>query len=128
MTNPTTQRQEAGPETLPVITRPNGKPYRPRRVVAETFLDMDEAVAGVVVFGTHNVVRARLLAEHLIRYETDTAITDCTVELVWWRDGFESGFRRFVDDADRGRAGVKFQIPPWDSVASLKVSGPSPCR
>ena len=47
-----------------VIARPNGKPYRPRRVVA---YGVGEDAEGVVVLGTHDLARAQALADELAR-------------------------------------------------------------
>src|ERR1035441_868114 len=50
------------PET---IQRPNGSPYRPRRVFAQAVGEEDE---GVLVLGTHDLDRAQSLADKVARY------------------------------------------------------------
>lgn len=43
---------------LPEITRPNGRPYRPRMIDAKVYY-LDEEPAGVYIFGTHDVAIAQ---------------------------------------------------------------------
>jgi hypothetical protein len=94
-------------ETLPVIVRPNGKVYRPRKLVAHAFEDDHAGESGVVVLGTHDPERARELALSSARYwyGTEYIVDPVTV---WWHDAMECGERRWRHDAARGRAGVCF--------------------
>lgn len=91
------------------ITRPNGKPYRPRKLVAYSVADEDEIVAGAVVFGTHDPVRARDLAGEVIRRDVGHEYVPVKPCRVWWRDGFDGGRRMWVTDEEHGRAGVWFR-------------------
>jgi hypothetical protein len=97
------------PERLPVITRPNGKPYQPRAVKAHAWGNDDawESRSGAVVLGTHDVDRARLLAEEACNawYGTAYAVKP---EVDWFRSGFSNGERAWIRDDVRGAAGVMF--------------------
>jgi hypothetical protein len=98
-----------------VIERPNGKPYRPRRVVA---YGVGEDGEGVIVLGTHDLSRAQALADELARYVAGSGFVAVDPWRGWWRDGFESGERRWVSDEERGRAGVCFR-----EIAEKAVTG-----
>lgn len=95
-------------EKLPVIIRPNGKPYRPRKVIAHAVgeLGLDDD-CGVVVFGTHDIERARPLAQRAVGNFQGCAHA-IRPQRVWWRDGFECGERRWIYDNVNGRAVVSF--------------------
>lgn len=94
-------------DDLPAILRPNGKVYRPRKLVAYAFEDDHAGESGVVVLGTHDPVRAHALAERVARswYGTEYVVEPVQV---WWHDGIENGDRRWMHDPVRGRAGVCF--------------------
>jgi hypothetical protein len=96
-------------EKLPVIVRPNGKVYRPRTLTAGAWENeyANDDYAGCFVFGTHDIDLARPVAEEECRFAfgVQHAINP---ELVWIRDAFEGGERRWVQDAVRGRAAVRF--------------------
>ena len=92
------------------ITRPNGKPYRPRKVTGHAVADEDDMVVAVVVLGTHDVERARPLAEDCVRAWVDGSYTAVNPVTGWWRDGFDMGQRCWVADPVRGRAGVWFKV------------------
>lgn len=90
---------------LPAITRPNGKLYQPRKVIAYRWEDpwaWNTATQGAIVFGTHDIDRARPLAEQL------TGAYAVNPQKGWWRDGFANGERTWVHDPCHGRAGVSF--------------------
>ncbi len=98
---------------MTVVTRPNGKPYRPRtnslRAQAWENHGHDER-AGVIVFGTLNPDEARSLAQESAAYWYGDA--DCN-QLTdpgpgWYRDGFVNGERTWIQDAERGAPGVMF--------------------
>lgn len=95
------------PAKLPMIMRPNGRLYRPRKIVAEIYTDYhNEEFGGVIVFGTHDIERARPLAEPIIHSEVGPV--DITEHLDWIHDGMSGGERRFMRDERRGRACVRF--------------------
>jgi hypothetical protein len=102
-----------------VIQRPNGKPYRPRRVFAQAVGEEDE---GVLVLGTHDVTRAQVLADKVARYVAGSGFVAVKPETGWWRDGFECGQRRWVADEENGRAGVLFRdIAETEPLAVLAM-------
>lgn len=94
------------PDVMMPIKRPNGKLYRPRRVVAYA---VGEDTDAVLVLGTHDLDRARPLADDLARYLLGAGYAAVQPETGWWRDGMEMGERRWVTDEVRGRAGVLFR-------------------
>ncbi|MDQ2874825.1 MAG: hypothetical protein M3Y33_08545 [Actinomycetota bacterium] len=98
------------PETE-VLTRPNGKPYRPRKVVAR-FLSGDapdyDEFSGVIVTGTHDQERAATLARALVASEFGEGYEPVYSGGGWWHDGMEHGQRCWVADDERGQAGVIF--------------------
>ncbi len=88
--------------------RPNGKPYRPRKVNGHAVTDENNCVVAVLVLGTHDIEQARPLAEHCAGlWEGGTAASPVTG---WWRDGMQWGQRWWVYDEVRGRAGVRFEV------------------
>jgi hypothetical protein len=89
-----------------VITRPNGKPYRSRRVTAQAIGEEDE---GVLVLGTHDLARAQALADQTAKRIAGSGYVAADPWRGWWRDGFENGRRSWVTDEVRGRAGVLFR-------------------
>jgi hypothetical protein len=91
------------------ITRPNGKPYRPRKLVAYAVTDEDEILSGAVVFGTHDPARARDLADELVSRDLGSEYVPVDPVAVWWRDGFDSGRHCWITDEEHGRAGVWFR-------------------
>ena len=93
-----------------IITRPDGRIYRPRKVVAHAISDRyDDDLIGVVVLGTHDILRARALADEYVAWQIGSEFTAVTHHTGWWRDGFEYGHRVWVSDPVKGRAGVMFQ-------------------
>jgi hypothetical protein len=92
---------------LPPVQRPNGKMYRPRKIVALFFHDADDIEAGVVVFGTHDIPRARRLAMHL----ADTiGMMAVDPELRWVKSTMRHHDPVFEDGCpDTGRACVWFK-------------------
>lgn len=94
---------------LDPIIRPNGKPYRPRRVVAHEIGDEDEITCGVLVLGTHDQTRAQALADQLAQQVAGNGFVAADPYSGWYRDGFEMGRRQWVTDEVRGRAGVWFR-------------------
>lgn len=94
---------------LPVIERPDGRPYRPRKVAAYPVTDGDEMTSGVMVLGTHDIERARPLADSCAAAWADAGCTAGAPEAGWFRLGYESGRLTWLRDAVRGRAGVWFR-------------------
>lgn len=88
-----------------VITRPNGKPYHPRKVTGQIIGEEDE---GVLILGTHDLERAQALADQMAAYEAGPGATAVRPWRGWFRDGFSSGRREWITDEVRGRAGVVF--------------------
>lgn len=110
-------------EPLPPIERPDGRTYRPRKVIAHAWEDDGYYNdRGAVVFGTHDVERARELAERACAgwYGMTHAVR---AELGWFRDGYESGRRAWVNDPVRGRAGVWFTASDEDEEDAEEGSG-----
>jgi hypothetical protein len=100
---------------LPPIRRPDGRLYRPRRIVVIPWDDWHGS-SGALVLGTQDIGHARVLAEAECRYRWDSYAGRAA--LGWWRDGFENGERAWVWDVVRGRAGVSFraQDVPWQPI------------
>jgi hypothetical protein len=94
---------------LPPVQRPNGKLYRPRKVSGHAVADEDDMVIAVIVLGTHDIERARPLAESCVRAWVDGGYTAVSPVTGWWREGFSMGELCWVDDEARGRAGVRFE-------------------
>ena len=90
------------------MTRPNGKPYRPRITGLRTVAWEGEFSAGVIVFGTLDADEARDTALSWCRYwyGTDSAKY---LRPGWFRDGFWMGERTWLDDDVKGRPGVMFE-------------------
>jgi hypothetical protein len=101
---------DEGAQQLPPIERPNGKLYRPRKVIAYGVYDADECPVGVVVFGTHDADRAGALAESFVKCDLlDSGYVPVNPSRVWWRDGFDGSARAWITDEEHGRAGVWFR-------------------
>jgi hypothetical protein len=97
------------PETeATVITRPDGRPYRARKVTAHALSTEDDFLSGVLVTGTHDHDRALKLARTLVRTELGEGYEPVCSGGGWWRDGMECGERCWVADDERGAAGVLF--------------------
>lgn len=96
------------PGVLPPIPRPGGGFYLPKRLAAEPLCDDGDVISGVIVLGTHNRDLAQPVADKLASNEADGRYRAVWSGGGWWRDGFESGERRWVADEMHGRAGVLF--------------------
>ena len=92
-----------------VITRPNGRPYRPRKVVAREVADAEEMTSGVMVLGTHDIERARKLADKCAAAWVDGGYVAAEPEAGWFREGYEYGRPMWLRDEVHGRAGVWFR-------------------
>jgi hypothetical protein len=96
-------------QALEVITRPNGKPYRPRKIMAYPVADADDMASGVMVLGTHDVERARKLADRCAAAWVDGGYVAAEPQTGWFREGYEAGRPMWLRDEKRGRAGVYFR-------------------
>lgn len=95
-------------ETLEPVTRPDGRLYRPRKIMGYPVADADDFVAGIMILGTHDAARAQPLADYCAALWTDWGSVAADPETGWWREGYENGQLRWVRDETRGRAGVWF--------------------
>lgn len=91
------------------IQRPNGKLYRPRKIIAHAVADEDGATSGVIVLGTHDIERARKLADECAAAWVASGYVATSPDRGWFREGFEGGELRWLRDEERGRAGVCFR-------------------
>lgn len=96
------------PADLEVITRPDGRQYRPRKIVAHPITDADDILCGVLVTGTHDPDRAIELARRGVTAELGRGYEPVDPIAVWWRNSFAGGRRCWVTDEKRGQAGVFF--------------------
>jgi hypothetical protein len=92
------------------VQRPNGKWYRPRKIVAAVW---DNEIwghygggYGVYVLGTHDIEASRQFATEMIAYWHDGGMVASKPCLCWVRDGFNGQDRAWVTDDVRGRAAV----------------------
>lgn len=103
-----------------MITRPNGKAYRPRKVVVHpwdnTERDPFHGQCGVYVFGTHDIAASQAMADEAVKYYHDNSMVAGDPQLVWVRDAMENGERVWIHDAVRGRAAVMWVAEYDDRV------------
>lgn len=92
------------------VTRPNGKVYQPLKVNGHAVADEHDDVIAVLVLGTHDIERARPLAEACVRLWAGGGYEAVCPSTGWWRDGMQYGQRWWMDDEVRGRAGVRFEV------------------
>lgn len=105
------------------FTRPNGKAYRPRKPglraqAWENHGHHDDERQGVIVFGTLDPERARTLAQECCAsWYGDTDLYEL-IEITpgWYRDTFSYVGRTFVQDEERGSAGVMFTWGEGDTA------------
>jgi hypothetical protein len=118
--------------SLPVIVRPNGKPYRPRKLEA-TSAWVDDELAAIYVFGFHDAAIARPWAEALVA-ELNSATVEVfgpgayihelaeppTLDWIGTSPGWDSESDRmtrcFKPDPDRGRAAVVWKVREFEHV------------
>lgn len=90
------------------IQRPNGRWYRPRKIVAAVW-DNTETWGddfGVYILGTHDIEASRQFATDSVAYFHDGGMVADKPERCWVRDGFHYGDRTWIDDPVYGRAAV----------------------
>jgi hypothetical protein len=94
-----------------VMTRPDGRPYRPRKagLRARAWANGDDE-CGVVIFGTLDPERAQAFADESCSHWYGDGRA-ARPEPGWYRDTFRYGERLFAVDEKRGAAGVYFT---WD--------------
>ena len=99
-------------ELIPLVpvARPDGRIYRPRKIVAcrwdnDGYNDMD---CGVVVLGTHNVEAAAEEADRCVKYFFDNDLVAGSPIIGWYRDGYNEQGPAWICDDVKGRAGVMF--------------------
>jgi hypothetical protein len=93
-------------ELLVPVRRPDGRLYRPRKIIA-FILDAEPEYARVLVLGTHDIGTARELAERALR---NWGCEPVNPVLGWWRSAIRNHAVWFEADERRGRAGVSFEI------------------
>lgn len=90
-----------------VLTRPDGRPYRPRKDGLRVHAWENPDSCGVIVFGTLDPDVARTWAEDSCSYWYGSReVVD--PEPGWYRDTFRYGERQFAVDEARGVPGVRF--------------------
>lgn len=92
--------------SYPAIKRPNGKLYRPRKIVAEFFYE-DEIEAGIWVFGTHDGSLSRKLASDLL-LTYDKGLMATSAYTLWVSRVIRNGTVMYEQDDEHGRAAVCF--------------------
>lgn len=109
-------------EPLWPVQRPDGRIYRPRKIVAHAIED-DYEITRVLVTGTHDEDRAYRLARSLIEAEVGHGVEPANPGRGWWRDGMEHGNPCWVADDNRGAAGVLFckfkSVPPVEPETGI---------
>lgn len=91
------------------VQRPNGKWYRPRKIVAVAWDDpwpVDDDYCGVYILGTHDIDASREFANSSIAYFHDSGMVATKPEKCWIRDGYHNNDRTWISDDVRGRAAV----------------------
>lgn len=88
-------------ELVPV-TRPNGKVYRPRKPPRAVPVEDDRDGSTVYVLGTHDVERARALAQRV------TTVCPYPRAESWHRLGMRNGDPYYVYDDVRGAPSLVF--------------------
>jgi hypothetical protein len=111
----------ADPGAPDTFTRPNGKPYRPRKPGLVTHAwergDFRDDRAGVIVFGTLDPGAASALAQQTCRYWYGTTVVT-RPSPGWYRLGYRDGEPTWLDDPKRGRPGVEFTATDEEESAN----------
>lgn len=88
-------------EPLWPVQRPDGRIYRPRKIVGY-LLDDEFEVTGVLVTGTHDEQRAYRLARSILEDEIGPGVEPALPAVGWWRSGYENGRPTWITDDVRG--------------------------
>ena len=91
-----------------MITRPDGRIYRPRKPGLRAHAWEGDDEQGVIVFGTLDPTEAEAFALESSAYWYGTGGAVVDPEPDWFRDCFRWGERRWERDEVRGAPGVKF--------------------
>jgi hypothetical protein len=91
------------------VTRPDGRTYRSRKIAAYAVVDGDEFLCGVMVLGTHDVQRARELADSYASWQLGSEYAAADPVTGWWYLGYAATGRAWIEDPVKGRAGVWFR-------------------
>lgn len=94
-----------------VLTRPDGRPYRPRKTSLrarawENHGYLDDG-SGVIIFGTLSPDEAQRFALEAAEHWFGPGSVGQPAP-GWWRDTFDRGERCWVQDGRRGAPGVMF--------------------
>ncbi|HEY6493279.1 MAG TPA: hypothetical protein VIZ43_08405 [Trebonia sp.] len=103
---------------LPAIERPNGKPYRPKRVMGRLLNEATDEPTLILVTGTHDTDRAAEFARELAAYWLGSDVEPVAPMRGWWRQSIRRGDEYWTDDDVRGAAGVIFSIGEAGHAAS----------
>ena len=95
---------------LPAIERPNGKPYRPRKISARVLSDEDGNDSSVLVTGTHDIGRALALAREVAHQYVGRDCEPSGPHQGWWRETIRRHEPYWEWDEVRGAAGVMFGV------------------
>lgn len=111
----------------PAIQRPDGRWYRPRKIEAVFTYDDDQIESGVIVFGTHDINRARRLADRLVmRYDAHLVAVDPVP--CWIYRSISCGSIYLYPDDKLGRAAVQFSELVETGVAGAFAYAPDAPR
>src|SRR5260370_29256089 len=67
------------------VTRPDGRIYRSRKVIAYAVAGGDEILCGVMVLGTHDTGRAKPLADSFAAWRLGAGFFAAGPVTCWWR-------------------------------------------
>lgn len=93
-----------------MITRPDGRTYRPRKPGLRTrpWSNDDDGRHGVIILGTLDPEKAYPRAEREIRYWHDMECRPTHPEPGWYRNGYDHNGSAWIIDEKRGAPGVAF--------------------
>lgn len=93
-----------------ILIRPDGRAYHPSKAGLRACAWENSEKSGVIVFGTLNPEAARRLAQESAASWFGDADSFHLAEPTagWWRDGYDTHGRSWIEDAKRGAPGVMF--------------------